>query len=188
MSPKKQSTGVSVLTIGNALTASRMLLLPVLVCAIVLNQGYLAVAAMALVIISDLLDGRVSRRLGQTSYFGATFDSTIDFALIYSLFITFYAAGRLATYQFAIIYLAMLTTFMMQIGNMASRQSEGIVKSRTGKLTGAVQYGFLLFLVVSEVLPKTALLLDIKTVFFAVLAVLIVLSSIGAVLRVRKIL
>jgi cardiolipin synthase (CMP-forming) len=173
-------------TVANALTASRLLLLPVIICAIVQRVGYLAVAAMALVVITDLLDGRIARRMGQSSAFGGTFDSTIDFVLIYSIFITFFAAGRFALYEFLVIYLAMLTTFVMQIGSMGSGQSDGVVKSRTGKLTGASQYAFLLFMVASEVLPKRPAVVVVHNVLFAILAAAIAISSVGAVLRLRK--
>jgi cardiolipin synthase len=182
-----QENKVKFLTIGNALTASRLLLLPIIIVAIVLGKGPIAVAGMALVVITDLLDGRISRRLGQASTFGGTLDSTVDFVLIYSLFITFYAAGRLLVWEFVVIYIAMLSTFLMQIGSMASGSSEGTVKSKSGKLTGALQYFFLLFLVASEVLPKTEPVRIVHWVIFGVLAASIVLSSVRALGKLGKI-
>jgi cardiolipin synthase len=177
---------VSFLTVANALTAARLLLLPVIIIAVTMDQGMLAVLTMAAVVLTDLLDGRIARRLGQASAFGGTLDSTIDFVLIYSLFITFYAAGRLDTYQFVIIYVAMLTMFVLQIGSMGSGQSDGVVRTRTGKVTGALQYLYLLFLVAREVLPESSVVYIIDQAIFWPLAVSIVLSSIGCIRRVKR--
>ena len=165
----------------------RLILLPVIVAGIVLDIGYLAVAGMAAALVTDLLDGRISRRMGQASQFGATLDSTVDFVLIYSLFIALYAAGRLVTYQFVIIYISMLTNLMLQIGSMGSGKAEGVVRTKTGKLTGALQYTYLLFLVACEVLPGTQTVAVINTALFSLLAVSIIVSSTESVIRLRKI-
>jgi len=140
------------------------------------------VVAMFLVWLSDLLDGRIARRMGQAGMpFGKAMDSSVDFVLIYGLFITFYAAGRLVTYQFAFIYLAMLTILSLQITLMGTGRSEETATTTLGKLTGALQYAFLLFLVVLEVLPASGTVAMLRDSFFAVLAAAIVINSIECV-------
>ena len=121
-----QPSAMPLITAGNMLTAARLVLLPVIVAGIACRLGYLTVAAMAAALVTDLLDGRLARRFKQASAFGRTLDSTIDFVLIYSLFIAFYAAGRLATYQFAVIYVAMLTNLMLQVTNMGAGDAQTI--------------------------------------------------------------
>lgn len=163
------------LTVANALTFARLILLPVIIFGIVTSHGWVTVVAMAAVLLTDLLDGRIARRLRQATQFGQALDSTVDFVLIYSLFIAFYAAGRLATYQFAILYLAMLTILSLQLltqggGTMAS--------PATGKLVGALEYVFLLFLTVREVLPEAPLLASLGLGLFLVLAAAIALNTI----------
>jgi phosphatidylglycerophosphate synthase len=180
------SATIRFITVGNALTVSRLILLPVIIVGIGVHVGYLVVAAMAAVVITDLLDGRISRRLGQASEFGRNLDSTIDFVLIYSLFIAFFAAGRLAIYQFAIIYLAMVMNLLLQLGTMGSDQSQGVLRTRSGKLTGALEYGYILFLVVREVLPRTDTVATINLVFFIVLAAAIAINTGGCVIRMRR--
>ncbi|MHC5033843.1 MAG: CDP-alcohol phosphatidyltransferase family protein [Planctomycetota bacterium] len=163
------------LTIANVLTFARLILLPVVIVGIVTSQGWITVAAMALVLLTDLLDGRIARRLRQATQFGKALDSTVDFVLIYSLFIAFYAAGRLATYQFAILYIAMLTILSVQL----LTQSGGTTpSSATGKLVGALEYIFLLFLTVREVLPEAPLLASLGLGLFLVLASAIALNTI----------
>lgn len=184
----KRSQQVVFFTVGNGLTAARLILLPVIVAGIALNEGWLAVGGMAAALVTDLLDGRVSRRMGQASQFGGTLDSTIDFVLIYSLFIAFYAAGRLHTYQFAVLYLAMLTNLLLQVCSMGSGKTDGVVRSTTGKLTGALQYTYLLFLVAREVLPPTDPVVLADRILFGVLAAAIALSTVRCIVRLRALL
>jgi cardiolipin synthase len=174
-------------TIGNGLTAMRLVLLPVIVAGIATHHGWLAVGGMAAALVTDLLDGRISRRLGQASAFGATLDSTVDFVLIYSLFIAFYAAGRLATYQFVIIYVSMLSNLMLQLGSMGSGKADGVVRTVTGKIAGALQYAYLLFLVACEVLPKSHALTLANLTIFCLLAAAIALSTVRFVARLKDI-
>jgi len=89
---------------ANLLTFSRLIFLSVVIAGTVTRHGAVAMVAMLLLLITGLLDGRVARRLRQASSFGKALDSTVGFVLIYSLFVAFYAAGRSATYQSAIIY------------------------------------------------------------------------------------
>lgn len=185
---KSQPTGnTQFFTIGNAFTIARLVLLPVIVAGIAVGLGWLAVGGMAAALFTDLVDGRISRRLGQASQFGATLDSTIDFVLIYSLFIAFYAAGRMTTYQFAIIYVAMLSNLMLQLGSLGSGKSAGVVRTITGKIAGALQYTYLLFLVAREVLPKSHVVEIVNMVIFILLAAAIIISAFRFVIRLKDI-
>ena len=186
MSQEQNSPEVKIINLANAVTALRLVLLPVIIYGIVTTQGLLAVLAMGAVVLTDLVDGRIARRLGQASAFGGMFDSIIDFVMIYSLFISCYASGRLTIFQFAILYIAMFSTFLLQISAMGSGRSEGILRTRSGKITGALEYGYLLFLVVREVLPDKAVISIFNWIFFGALAIMIMLSSIGAVIRLRR--
>lgn len=101
--------------------------------------------------------------------------------LIYSLFITFYAAGRLATYQFAILYLSMLGILTLQLlEGMGGETATTLL----GKITGALQYAYLLFLVALEVVPEGRVLSLVNLVVFAALAVAIVLNTGECAVRV----
>jgi len=137
----------NVFTIANGLTFSRLVLLPFVIAGLVTDNGWLVVGAMFLAWFTDLLDGRVARNMGQGGTpFGKALDSTVDFAFIYCLFIAFYAAGRLATYQFAFLYLAMITILSLQLFLTGTGRDEEVATTRLGKPTGALQYAYLLFL------------------------------------------
>jgi cardiolipin synthase len=173
------------ITAPNLLTFSRLILLPVVIVGVVTRHGYLAVAAMVLLWITDLLDGRLARRLGQSSSFGKSLDSTIDFVLIYCLFIAFYAAGRLATWQFAFLYLAMLGILSLQFAQAAGGGE--MAATSLGKVTGALEYAYLLLLVALEVLPASQFWSGVSMVVFAVLALAIVVNSAECAMRVWRI-
>lgn len=176
--------GPQIFTVANGFTYARLVLLPFVIAGITTKHGWLTLIAMVVVWLTDLVDGRLARRMGQAgSPFGKTLDSTIDFVLIYSLFMTFYAAGRLETWQFLILYLGMFATLLLQL---SSSQGGEIVPTKLGKLAGALEYTFLIFLVVAEVLPPTPLLDQVKLVFFLVLAAGVVGSVVENLWRVRR--
>ena len=175
------------ITPANVLTFSRLILLPVVIFGIATNRPYVAVGAMALAWLTDLLDGRIARLMGHGAPFGKALDSTVDFVLIYSLFIAFYAAGRLDTYQFAFLYLSMITILSLQLALTAAGRSDEVAATTLGKLTGALQYAYLLFLVALEVVPDNKIISAVNIVFFAALAAAIVLNSVQCIAKIRDV-
>jgi CDP-diacylglycerol--glycerol-3-phosphate 3-phosphatidyltransferase len=175
----------ALLTLANALTFSRLVLLPLVIAGVATRHGFLAAGAMLAIWITDLLDGRLARRMGQASAFGKSLDSTIDFVLIYSLFIAFYAAGRLATWQFAFLYLSMLAILLLQFAQAATGGE--LAATSLGKVTGSLQYLYLLFLVAREVLPGGRAMAIANLSLFGALAAAIVLNAAECAVRVRRI-
>jgi len=166
---------VKYVTAGNILTISRLILLPVIIAGIALNIGYMSVIGMGLAMLTDLLDGRVSRYLKQASEFGANLDSTVDFIFLHLLFVAFYATHIIHTYQFVVIYVAMLMTLAGQfMANLVSDRGE-VIKTVFSKPTGAFEYLYLLFLVVRLVIPNTTPVMVIDMVIFTAIAVFVVL-------------
>ena len=184
-----ESSGArNIFTIANGLTYARLVLLPFVIGGLVTDNGWLVVGAMFLAWFTDLLDGRVARKMGQGGTpFGKALDSTVDFAFIYCLFIAFYAAGRLATYQFAFLYLAMITILSLQLFLTGTGRDEEVATTRLGKPTGALQYAYLLFLAALEVLPESDIIAMVHAVYFVVLALAIVANSIECILVMRNI-
>ncbi len=175
-----------IITIANMLTFARLVLLPVVIVGVATDNGWLAVGAMFAAWVTDLLDGRFARRMNQAQTFGRALDSTVDFALIYCLFIAFYAAGRLATYQFAFLYLAMLSILSLQLFLTAVGRSDEVASTRLGKPTGALQYLYLLFLVVLEVLPDTETIAIVHQIYFNILALAIVANTVEIILLMAR--
>ena len=174
-----------IFTPANGFTYARLVLLPFVIGGVVTHHGWFTVICMILIWITDLVDGRLARAMGQQSAFGKTLDSTIDFTLIYSLFIAFYAAGRLATPQFAFLYLAMLSILSLQMVGAARGGGSDVVGTTLGKLTGALQYAYLIFLVVLEVWYP-GWLWPVHAVYFLILAVTTVLFAVECGLKVAE--
>jgi len=177
-------------TPANLLTFSRLIFLPVVIYGIVTHQHWVAVGAMFLGWLTDLLDGRIARMMGQGGTpFGKALDSTIDFALIYCLFIAFYAAGRLETFQFAFLYLAMFMILTLQFFLQGSGRDEEVATTKLGKPTGGLQYLYLLFLVVLEVpaVNQIPVMNTVHLAYFSVLAAAIILNTIETLLLIRQI-
>ncbi len=176
-------------TPANLLTFSRLIFMPVVIYGLVTNQHWVTVGAMFLAWLTDLLDGRIARLMKQGgSRFGKALDSTVDFALIYCLFIAFYASGRLEHYQFAILYLAMVMILTLQFFLEGTGQEGEVATSRLGKPTGALQYLYLLFLVVLEIpaVREIAWVETVHQIYFAILALGILLNAIEILLMLRR--
>ena len=177
-------------TPANLLTFSRLVFLPVVIYGIATRQHWVAVGAMFLGWLTDLLDGRVARMMGQGgTLFGKALDSTIDFAMLYCLFIAFYAAGRLETFQFAFLYLAMFMILTLQFFLQGAGRDEEVATTKLGKPTGALQYAYLLFLVALEVpaVDRIPVMETVHMVYFSILAAVIILGTIETVLLIRRI-
>ncbi|MGD9497073.1 MAG: CDP-alcohol phosphatidyltransferase family protein [Armatimonadota bacterium] len=172
------------ITPANLLTFARLVFLPVVIYGIATDQPWVTVGAMAAAWVTDLLDGRIARLMRQGgTLFGKSLDSTVDFAFIYSLFIAYYAANRLATWQFAVLYLAMITILTLQFFLTGSGREEEVASTRLGKPTGALQYAYLLFLAAHELpaVRDNPTVQTIDMIYFAIMAVVIVLNSIECV-------
>jgi len=177
-----------IFTIANALTYARLVLMPFVMVGIVTHNAWLAVGAMFLAWFTDLLDGKFARRAGPPTPFGKALDSTVDFALIYCLFIAFYAAGRLEHYQFGFLYLSMITILTLQLFLQGTGRGEETATTRLGKLNGALQYAYLLFLVALELesLREIEILATVHMVYFTIVAIVIVINSAECVLVMQK--
>ena len=176
-------------TPANLLTFSRLIFLPVVIYGLVTDRYLVAVIAMFLAWITDLLDGRVARLMKQGgSRFGKALDSTIDFALIYCLFTAFYAAGRLTHFQFGILYLSMLSILTLQFFLEGTGHEGEVATTRLGKPTGALQYAYLLILVVLEIpgLREMDGVIIAHTIYFTVMAVVIILNAAEIVRMLTK--
>jgi phosphatidylglycerophosphate synthase len=172
------------LTVANVLTFARLVLLPGVIWAVITEHPWWAVVGMGLIWLTDILDGHAARYWGQAGEFGQALDSTVDFLLIYTLFIAFYASGILPTYQFVILYVGLIATLALQVVLMREGE-EKVASTRWSKPTGALQYGYLIFLVVRPVLPPEAIWDHAGLVVFMVLALAIAINTVECVRLIR---
>jgi phosphatidylglycerophosphate synthase len=173
------------LTIGVLFTLSRLLLLPVIIAGVALKIGWLSAGAMLAAVLSDLADGGIARLRGEWTQAGKNLDSVIDFILIHSVYIAFYASGSIPTYQFAMIYITMLMTLLVFFVH-TSKGNEGLADTKFSRPTGALEYGYLLYLVAGEVVPHGRLWEQAGIVFFAALAVMALTFCFECVVVLKK--
>jgi len=177
---------VPLITVANGFTYARLVLLPFAVAGIATRHGWLTFLVMLLIWFTDVVDGKIARQEGRPGPFGKTLDSTVDFVMIYSLFIAYYAAGRLGTHQFAVLYLAMLAILTLQLYLGAQGAGGRIVPTNLGKLTGALQYAYLLYLVFTGVAREGRVLYGIHTILFLILTVVTLAFAVECGMRMVK--
>lgn len=81
--------GVIPLTIPNALTILRILLIPVIVGFLVYDHFDYALVTLVIAALTDALDGSIARMANQKTQFGAYLDPLADKLLLMTTFITF---------------------------------------------------------------------------------------------------
>ncbi len=138
------------INIGIALTLSRLVILPAGVWGVATGDRYVPAAAMLAAVLTDLADGGFARILGQWTQRNKDLDSTVDFILIHIMFVALFVAKLMEAWQFGVVYAAMLGTLALQllVGDGGS-----IVRTRFGRLTGALEYFYLLLIVAGPVAP-----------------------------------
>jgi cardiolipin synthase len=164
-------------TYADALTGARLVMLPYLIYALVVRIPGLALTTLAVMILTDLLDGRVARRLGQSRAFGAAFDSGIDFVIIYSLFTTFLAIGILPWWKWLVIFAPAVLMAVTQILYLIKAPEVSFAVAPVGKLVGAIQFGYLPFLLARAFWLGAQWALTADHLIFTVLALAIAVNT-----------
>lgn len=175
-------------TLADALTGARLVMLPYLIYALVRPLPDMAVATLALMIGTDLVDGRVARRLGQARDFGAAFDSTVDFVVIYTMFTTLYATGVLPWWKWAAIFFPGLLMAWTNLLHVQRAGDVNFVPARVGKLVGLLQFVYLPLLLARAFWLPADWALTVDHVLFAVLAVAIVFNTLDYGRSLRRLL
>ncbi len=165
-------------TYADALTIARFVMLPFLLYAIIVGLAGLAVTTFLVMIATDLVDGRIARMTGQSSAFGGFFDSTVDFAVIYSMFTVFFTIGLIPWWKWVVIFVPGLLIAVTQI--LHAVKAHAVVASAThaAKVVGQFQYLYILFLVARAFWWKAGWAETADDVIFALLAAAIVVNTI----------
>lgn len=134
------------LTLADAVTGCRLVLLPFLVYALAQRLAGLGAGLLAAVIVSDLIDGRIARLMPRVRNFGGAFDSAIDFVVIYVLFTVLFIIGLLPWWKWAVILVTGLLMAVTQTLYAVSAGDIVFAPTVTAKLVGQIQYVYLLLL------------------------------------------
>lgn len=175
-------------TYADALTGARLLMLPYLLYGLAVSLPGLAVATLLAMIGTDLVDGTIARRTGQRREFGAIFDSTVDFLVIYSVFTTLFIIGVLPWWKWLVIFAMGLLTAGTQILSVVLAKGLTFAPVRFGKLVGQLQFVYLPFLLVRAFWVKAGWAQTVDDVLFGLLAVAIVASTVDHAHILRRLL
>jgi|SRR3989344_6548952 len=105
----------SLFTVPNVLTFSRFILAFVLYYLIIKKNLLFSVIILAIILLTDILDGFFARKLNQVSKFGAVFDPIIDtIFIVVTLFALLYS-GMLTIYLFIFLLFPRFFTFLVII-------------------------------------------------------------------------
>ena len=151
---KKRLTKKDVLTVPNALSLFRILLIPLIVWLYVFaERRYLAVAAVLLSAVTDIADGYIARRFHMVSELGKLLDPVADKLTQGALLICLTSRWRLIYWVFALLCLKELVQGIL--GLAAVRITERMQSAQWyGKMSTVVFYVTVLVLILPIDLPE----------------------------------
>ena len=125
------------LTISNAVTLSRLILLPFIVYFLVTDQRFVAFIVMLISLCSDTVDGFLARRLHQESEVGKILDPVCDKISLTVIVVTLLLLDLIPLWGVVII---ILRDLLILIGSfvMITHRSILLKSNVTGKITGAL--------------------------------------------------
>lgn len=165
------------MTLANQLTVLRLLLAPVVVICILYGRFGLALSALLLAGLTDMMDGALARRFGENSDLGALLDPLADKVLIVSAVVTLAAPIEAVSVRIpawiAILVLSRDATILFVAGAYTlAVKRRNFTPSKLGKAATVINVvGILWFLVAN--------LLEVDSVFTPLLlAAMVALTAV----------
>ena len=134
-------------TVPNAITAVRLLLLPVFVVFIVGERYWWSMAVIAVVFLTDFVDGFVARRTHTTSELGAWLDPVADRLTVIVVVLAFWLGGLLSLPVFLLI---LLPDVVLSLVALIGFGGASFPVTRIGKVRTALIFVGLLMLLVGR--------------------------------------
>ena len=149
---RKRLTKDQVLTIPNAMSAFRLLLIPFIVWAYWRGQNYLAVALVAVSALTDMFDGTVARKLNMVSDLGKVLDPIADKFTHAALLVCLAAGNRHVLYL--LVLLIVKEVLMFTLGSVVLRKKDAVHGAQWhGKLCTVVFESTMIVLMLFPELP-----------------------------------
>ena len=142
---------------ANLLTASRLVMAPLAVRAILLGQYRLALGIFVAAAVTDGLDGLVARRLGRLTRLGAWLDPIADKVLLSSAYLALGIAGALPWWLVGIILGRDILILAGAAAALLLTRERNFPPSVWGKLSTFVQIFTAVFVMVAGAWPGTGL-------------------------------
>jgi phosphatidylglycerophosphate synthase len=146
---------------AHLVTAIRIVAAPCFAVSLLEERFALATALIVLAALTDFADGRVARRLGTASEAGRWLDHFADIGFLLSGFGALAALGRVPLY----VPMAIAAAFAFYVVDSVRRSARGsLIGSRLGHLSGVLNYGILVGLVVDASFGDAVLPKDLRAV------------------------
>lgn len=130
------------MTIPNLITIARLLMVPVVVVMILLEDWQTAFILFVIAGISDGLDGFIARHFDMRSEFGAHIDPLADKALMISIYVTLAVTGHLPTwFAFLVVFRDVMILAAVVLSWVMARPMQ-IKPVLVSKLNTAAQIGY----------------------------------------------
>jgi len=175
-------------TYADILTGMRILLLPYLIYGLVASLAWLSAVTLMVIVGTDLVDGRVARKLGQQRPFGAMLDSTIDWVVLHALFTVFFLIGTLVWWKYLPIIAVGILVGGTQVLSVVKTQALVFQRALVGKFVGQLEFVYLLILIARTFWLTTGETQTFDHVWFALLAVALLGSFVDYVGVLRRLL
>ena len=175
------------MTIANQLTVLRLLLAPVVVICILYGRFGLALGALVLAGLTDMMDGALARRLGENSDLGALLDPLADKVLIVSAVVTLAAPIEAVSVRIpawvAILVLSRDATILFVAGayNLAVER-RNFIPSRLGKAATVINVVGIFWFLTANLLAVDSV---VTPLLLAAMVTLTVVTSLQYLWRVR---
>jgi nicotinamide-nucleotide amidase len=162
------------MNLPNALTASRLLAIPVLMVLLVAAFPYhdqIAAALFVVASLTDTLDGALARRRGQVTELGKFLDPLADKLFILSVLIVLVQEGELAAWVVVVIFGRELLITVLR--SLSASQGRVISATPFGKTKTVLQVAAVLLLILRRPYPA----LDLPATVAVALAVIFTVAS-----------
>lgn len=164
-------------TYADVLSGARLVMLPYLLYGLAVGQAGLAMITFTAMIVTDLIDGRIARKLGQSREFGAVLDSTIDYIVIYSSFTALFLIGVLPWWKWSVVFFPALLMGATQILHTLKASDVTFAPAPFSKPVGQIQFVYLPFLIARRFWLNAAWVQMVDHAVFLVLTIAIVLNT-----------
>lgn len=175
------------MTLANQLTVLRLLLAPVVVICILYGRFGLALGALLLAGVTDMMDGALARRLGENSDLGALLDPLADKVLIVSAVVTLAAPIEAVTVRIpawvAIMVLSRDATILVVAGAYSlAVERRSFAPSRLGKAATVINVVGILWFLLANLFEVDSV---VTQLLLAAMVILTGITSLQYLWRVR---
>jgi len=147
---KKLPASEKRITIPTVLSIMRILLVPIIVAAMVMQQWGLAFNLFLAASITDFLDGNLARWLNQQTFLGACLDPIADKLFTLSIFFTlFFVKTPLFSLPLWFVSVVLIKELTVMVGVFIMFALKGYIQVRPtklGKIVTLMEVGFILWL------------------------------------------